>query len=275
MRPECNGLDLASFLLEPVQRLTRYPMLLKQILKYSDQSSEEGTLLAVAIDESQHLLDRVNQSMLEGEEQEKLLQLQRRISGQYRRPSIKLKNESSHSVVLPANLAGLTRSFGERKLIKSGIWIKQRSGRKLLTFLFSDFILLTEAQNVDTTIEILDDESVNLKVYRKAIHLDDIWSLQESESTSAEHRTLLLEAHEQASPLLVQIASDEYEDWIELISSSKRSLKISVPKPNVGADTQIGILKITILSADNLSPSSAYVITASTPKYCVFLSFHN
>lgn len=30
--PECRQLDLASFLLEPMQRITRYALLLKQVV---------------------------------------------------------------------------------------------------------------------------------------------------------------------------------------------------------------------------------------------------
>lgn len=35
-RPECNLLDLESFLIKPLQRVTKYPLLLKEILKHTE-----------------------------------------------------------------------------------------------------------------------------------------------------------------------------------------------------------------------------------------------
>lgn len=39
-RPSLRGLDLSSFLLIPMQRITRYPLLLKQILHYTDAGED-------------------------------------------------------------------------------------------------------------------------------------------------------------------------------------------------------------------------------------------
>lgn len=256
MKPECNGLDLASFLLEPVQRLTRYPMLLKQIQKYTNSPSEECNLLAIAIEESENLLNRVNKAMLEGEEFEKLCQLQRRLSnhGKFTHSS------SDHLSKLPETLTGLTRNFGERKLIKTGIWIKLRSRRKLLVFLFSDFLLMTEASSGETDLDLLDNEEAKLKIYRKAVHLDDIWLMREAESSKIpshfqncpDLRALELEAHD-AQPLLVHLQAEEFDDWIDTISMAKRKLKVMTPSLNSEVPNDIlGSLRLTIHSSSSL-----------------------
>lgn len=258
MEPECNGLDLASFLLEPVQRLTRYPMLLKQIQKYTNSPSEECNLLAIAIEESENLLNRVNKAMLEGEEFERLCQLQRRLSshGKFTHPS------ADHSSKLPKSLTGLTRNFGERKLIKSGLWIKLRSRRKLLVFLFSDFVLMTEASSGETDLSLLDDEETKLKIYRNAVHLDDIWVMREAESSKipsqflncTELRALELEAHG-TQPLLVHLPVHEFDQWIESISMAKRKLKImasSTSNPESTSNNILGSLKLSIASSSSL-----------------------
>ena len=256
MKPECNGLDLASFLLEPVQRLTRYPMLLKQIQKYTKSPSEECNLLAIAIEESKDLLNRVNKAMLEGEEFEKLCQLQRRLSihGKFTHSS------SDQLSKLPESLTGLTRNFGERKLIKTGLWIKLRSRRKLLVFLFSDFLLMTEATTGDTDLSLLNDEEARLKIYRKAVHLDDIWLMREAESTKVPSlfqncpnlRALELETHD-SQPLLVHLPTDDFDDWIDTISISKRKLKVIVPSSNSELSNNIlGSLKLAITSSSSL-----------------------
>ena len=256
MKPECNGLDLASFLLEPVQRLTRYPMLLKQIQKYTINPSEECNLLAIAIEESENLLNRVNKAMLEGEEFEQLCQLQRRLSSHG-----KFSHSSSDQFSkLPESLTGLTRNFGERKLIKTGLWIKLRSRRKLLVLLFSDFLLLTETTSGETDLSLLDDEDAKLKIYRKAVHLDDIWLMREAESAKIPHqfqnlsdlRALELEAHG-TPPLLVHLPFDEFDIWIEAISMAKRKLKVIASSMICeSANNILGSLRLSIASSSSL-----------------------
>lgn len=260
MRPECNGLDLASFLLEPVQRLTRYPMLLKQIQKYTISPSEECNLLAIAIEESENLLNRVNKAMLEGEEFDQLCQLQRRLSihGKYTQSS------SNHTLKLPKSLTGLTRNFGERKLIKTGIWIKLRSRRKLLVFLFSDFLLMTEAVSGETDLNLLEDEEGKLEIYRKAVHLDDIWLMREAESSKIPNqfqnnpdlRALEMEAHD-SQPLLVHLEAASFDDWIESISMAKRKLKIIEPT-TFDQQNVLGSLKLSIISTSILPTGINY-----------------
>lgn len=275
-RPECGGLDLASFLLEPVQRLTRYPMMLKQILKYTQSPSEECNLLAIAIEESENLLERVNKSMLEGEEFEQLVQLQRRLSSHGNFPNS--DNFSDKSRKLPDSLVGLTRNFGERKLIKKGLWIKLRSRRKLLVFLFSDFLLLTEATSGESDLVTLDDDEATLKIYRKAVHLDDIWLMREAESSKIPNnyqgdksfRALELEAHD-FTPLFVHVSAEEFDDWIDSISLAKRRLKTNPPslsQSNSGSSAILGSLRLSLLCASTLSSGN---FLYSNPVYIYFI----
>ena len=221
--------------------------------------SEECNLLAIAIEESEGLLERVNKSMLEGEEFEQLSQLQRRLSnhGKFSHS----ENFSSEGK-LPENLAGLTRNFGERKLLKCGIWTKLRSRRKLLVLLFSDFLLFTEAASGETDLSLLRNEEAKLKIYRKAIHLDDIWLMKETETSKIPNqyqnchdlRALELEAHDN-QPLFIHLSSDDFEEWIEMISIAKRKLKTIVPTSNSSnqqSSTLLGSIRLTILCATTL-----------------------
>lgn len=234
-------------------------MMLKQIQKYTNSMSEECNLLAIAIEESESLLERVNKSMLEGEEFERLSQLQRRLSN-----SAKFSHSESfpNDGKLPENLAGLTRNFGERKLLKTGIWIKLRSRRKLLVFLFSDFLLFTEASSGETDLSLLNDEDAKLKIYRNAIHLDDIWLMREAESSKVPNqyqnctdlRALELEAHD-TQPLLVHLQAEEFEAWIDTISVAKTKLKTFVSSQNRiqhHSSTLLGSLRLSVLGATAL-----------------------
>jgi hypothetical protein len=240
-------------------------MLLRQIQKYTLNPSEECNLLAISIEESEGLLERVNKSMLEGEEFEQLSQLQRRLSSHGKFSS---SDNSTNDSKLPENLAGLTRTFGERKLIKTGIWTKLRSRRKLFVLLFSDFLLFTEASSGETDLNLLQNEDAKLKIYRKAIHLDDIWVMKEAESSKIPSqyqnalnlRALELEAHDN-QPLLVHVPTEEFEKWIDTISIAKRRIKTIVPKhnaSNIQSSTLLGSARLSILCATTLPPGTLY-----------------
>ena len=43
-QPTVRGMDLSSFLLMPMQRITRYPLLLKQILNYTAPGEDHQQL---------------------------------------------------------------------------------------------------------------------------------------------------------------------------------------------------------------------------------------
>ncbi len=236
-------------------------MLLKQIKKYSDPHSDESEFIDLAIEESEALLQRVNVSMSEGEEQYRLQKLQRRLSSHNRLPSATPDYQSR----LPANLVGLTRSFSERKLLKSGIWIKLKSRRRLIVFLFSDFLMLTEASNSVTDLDALRDDNTKLKLYRAPIHLDNIWLLKEAEAAkvpdshknSKDFRALEIEAQD-LTPLHVHIKADEYDDWVESIAAAKRRLRgFNTHSATDNQNSVRGTLKITILSCNNLFSGKA------------------
>jgi hypothetical protein len=60
---ECDGLSLSSFLLTPVQRLPRYELLLKDLLKHTALDNKDSTYLGEAIDLLHEELIRLNTSI--------------------------------------------------------------------------------------------------------------------------------------------------------------------------------------------------------------------
>ena len=67
----CYGLDLQSFLLEPIQRIARYPLLIKQIIHYSEDEQRKRDLVK-ALQSSEQLLFKINEGIREGENRSKL-----------------------------------------------------------------------------------------------------------------------------------------------------------------------------------------------------------
>ncbi|XP_035715204.1 uncharacterized protein LOC110859364 isoform X2 [Folsomia candida] len=61
--PTCGGLDLGAFLLSPVQRMPRYILLLKQIIKYTEPTHPDFHDITTCLDRLRDYLKRLNDSM--------------------------------------------------------------------------------------------------------------------------------------------------------------------------------------------------------------------
>lgn len=72
--PITNKQDIKSFLIKPLQRLCKYPLLLKELKKYSPL--QDNPNLEKAIVEMSDVLNKVNESMHESDQQEIVLEIQ-------------------------------------------------------------------------------------------------------------------------------------------------------------------------------------------------------
>lgn len=125
--PTTRNLDLSSFLLIPMQRITRYPLLIRQILHYTD-SADEQRLVQGALDTAEKILNKINETIRDQEGRETLKRISENLwIGQGR-----------------LDLTAPTRYMGPRKLLKEGTLLKAKSGRKLHAFLCSDIFVLTD-----------------------------------------------------------------------------------------------------------------------------------
>ncbi|KAG5637919.1 hypothetical protein H0H81_002680 [Sphagnurus paluster] len=139
--PSARNLDLSSYLLAPMQRITRYPLLIKQILNHTENPTERSDIQQ-AVDVAEKILDHINETIRDMEGRETLRVLSQNLwIGQGR-----------------LDLTAPTRHMGPRKLIKEGVLIKAKSGRKLYAFLCSDTMVLTDEsmKNLYRMVRIFD-----------------------------------------------------------------------------------------------------------------------
>ncbi|KAI9449187.1 hypothetical protein F5148DRAFT_1248554 [Russula earlei] len=125
--PAARSLDISSYLLVPMQRITRYPLLVKQILQYteSDQDRDE---IERALHTAEDILDTINEAIRDHEGHDRLDALSHDLwVGQGR-----------------LDLTAPTRYLGDRKLLREGPLNKAKSGRKLRALLCNDIFLLTD-----------------------------------------------------------------------------------------------------------------------------------
>ncbi|KAI6009623.1 hypothetical protein F5J12DRAFT_44573 [Pisolithus orientalis] len=128
-----------------MQRLTRYPLLIRQILQYTDppapsldpSSAPRLTLslptehaeresIANALGRAEQILEEVNETMRDRESRARLGEVSRELR----------IGKDRLDLTLP------THHLGPRKLLKEGVLTKAKSGRKLRVILCSDILLL-------------------------------------------------------------------------------------------------------------------------------------
>ncbi|KAG0355389.1 Intersectin 1 (SH3 domain protein) [Gamsiella multidivaricata] len=127
-KPSCRGLDISSFLLQPLQRITRYPLLIKKILQYTEEDHIDHLLLSEALTSAEQFLDRINESIRSSETKQQLEDIQRKLPA----------GEMSEGLVLTSE----TKYLGRRQILYEGNLRKAKSGRKLYAYLFNDLLLL-------------------------------------------------------------------------------------------------------------------------------------
>ncbi|EGO21969.1 hypothetical protein SERLADRAFT_417338 [Serpula lacrymans var. lacrymans S7.9] len=134
--PVARSLDLSSYLLVPMQRMTRYPLLIRQILHYTEVAHDRDDITA-ALRIAEKILNHINETIRDQEGFERLKEISQNLwIGQGR-----------------LDLTAPTRHMGPRKLLKEGILLKAKSGRKLRSFLCSDILVLTD-ENAKTLYRI-------------------------------------------------------------------------------------------------------------------------
>ncbi|PRP83680.1 calmodulin-binding protein [Planoprotostelium fungivorum] len=123
---DLNGLGLQDFLVKPVQRICRYPLLLKELLRYTKDYHVDYEQLVLAHQQMEQLTSMVNES--------------------------KRYEESFAKIHQVANLLGMSEltDSEERMFIKEGELIamldgKSTKARSFTFFLFSDLLVFAKA----------------------------------------------------------------------------------------------------------------------------------
>ncbi|XP_077173072.1 intersectin-2 isoform X2 [Paroedura picta] len=162
--PRCKGMPLSSFLLKPMQRITRYPLLIKSILENTPESHPDSTNLKLALERAEELCSQVNEGVREKENSDRLEWIQSHVQ--------------CEGLAEQLIFNSLTNCLGPRKLLHSGKLYKAKSNKELFGFLFSDFLLLTYMvkQFVSTGSDKLfsPKSTSQFKMYKMPIFLNEV-----------------------------------------------------------------------------------------------------
>ena len=130
--PPAAVLDLMSYLIMPVQRVPRYELLLRELMRYTPGVHEEREVLEKALTKIQSIAQHINESGRRMEEMQRVMDVQARISGDYGTlllPHRRLVREGS-----------VQKMKGDKSGGGSGV-LGGGGGRRL--FVFNDLIIWT------------------------------------------------------------------------------------------------------------------------------------
>ncbi|XP_076834688.1 intersectin-2b [Brachyhypopomus gauderio] len=172
----CKGMPLSSFLLKPMQRITRYPLHIKNILESTPESHVDHAKLREALEKAEELCSQVNEGVREKENSDRLEWIQSHVQ--------------CEGITENLIFNSLTNCLGPRKLLHSGKLFKTKSNKELNAFLFNDFLLLTQAvkQFTSSGLDKLFSPKSNTqyKMYKSPVFLNEVLVKLPSDPSSDE-----------------------------------------------------------------------------------------
>ncbi|KAH0568927.1 intersectin-1 isoform X2 [Cotesia glomerata] len=257
--PRTKGMPLSSFLIKPMQRITKYPLIINKILEYTPNEHPDRQYLQEALAKAEEFCIQVNEGVREKENSDRLEWLQTHIA----------YNEDVLQEKLVFN--SLTNSAGPRKLLHYGILHKAKSGKELVAFLTNDFLLF--AQPLKTLpsgqqFSFERNENNKFKLYRKPIFLNELSMIGDSEPngniipTSDASRTLGLRDSSKRPIILLAPSASECTLWARKIREARKQFAkneknlLQRQRSRQAQFSSCGRILVTVLQGSSLKASA-------------------
>uniref|UniRef100_A0AAR5QBU5 Intersectin-1 n=1 Tax=Dendroctonus ponderosae TaxID=77166 RepID=A0AAR5QBU5_DENPD len=167
-----KGMPLSSFLIKPMQRITKYPLLISKIIENTPQNQPDFRLLEEALRISEKFLSCVNENIRLKENEERMAWLQQCV-------------QNDLNLVFNSN----TNKLGPRQLLHFSSFTKLKTGKELLGFLFNDFLMLVQPSKSNIgQFYFQKNTNITYKMYKQPILVQNLTASRES-SDSVEHGT--------------------------------------------------------------------------------------
>ncbi|XP_054165582.1 intersectin-1-like isoform X2 [Oppia nitens] len=240
-----NRLPLSSYLLKPMQRITKYPLLIGKILEHTPTNHIDFINCEKALTLSQDLCKRVNEGCRNTEDSQRLDWIQKQIKIDGLDQQIEFNSE--------------TNCLGRRQLLHAGTLVKANSGRELIAFLFNDFLLLTislkelpKVTNVFASDKAL---SSTYRIYKEPILLNNLTITELSQFETNLDPTLfqIYLNSQQKYYTFKAISVNERSLWVKSLDVSSRHFRdierinLSNKDINVSKHRKIGRLLVTVM----------------------------
>lgn len=160
--PAARGLPLSYYILIPMTRVIRYPLLVDKIIKYADKESQEKREFETAVNRLRGLCREAEQIVSQFESLQMGHWCQFHVKCEAIKPNLVFNSQ--------------THSQGPRVFLHSGVMQKARTGRVLIALLFNDILLLTTPdEQIDhpSSFKLSRSSDTELTLYRSPILLEE------------------------------------------------------------------------------------------------------
>ncbi|XP_056400794.1 pleckstrin homology domain-containing family G member 5 isoform X2 [Hyla sarda] len=146
---QCNRLKLSDMLVKPHQRLTKYPLLLKSILKKTDDHQIRESII-IMINSVERFINHVNSRMRQRQEQQRLAAIISRIDSY---EAVESSSDEVDKILkefckldLTAPMIGTSPDETRQLLLEGSLKMKEGKDSKMdvYCFLFTDLFLITK-----------------------------------------------------------------------------------------------------------------------------------
>ncbi|KAL6445056.1 hypothetical protein ACFW04_002162 [Cataglyphis niger] len=257
--PRTKGMPLSSFLIKPMQRITKYPLIIGKILEYTPIDHPDRQYLQEALAKSEEFCIQVNEGVREKENSDRLEWLQTHV----------MCDGLEEQLIFNS----LTNSLGPRKLLHYGILHKAKSGKELVGFLTNDFLLFVQPMKSSLSSQQFSferNEHQKFKMYRKPIFLNELSLLGESDGNSslsgsdaADNSSKILRLKDQKKPIILLASStNECSLWSKRIVEARRTFleneknRLQRQRSKQAQFGACGRILVTVLEGFNLKAPS-------------------
>ncbi|XP_075460244.1 rho guanine nucleotide exchange factor 12 isoform X2 [Ascaphus truei] len=223
--PLCRRLQLKDIIPTEMQRLTKYPLLLDNIAKYSDRPDEKEKVKKAA-DHCRQILNHVNQAVKEAENKQRLEDYQRRLDLSCLKPGEYPMMDELRSLDLT-----------KRKMFHEGplVWKVNRDKTiDLYTLLLEDILVLLQRQDDKLVLrcvsKILASTGDSKHVFSPVIKLNTVLVRQVATDNKALFVISMSENGAQIYELIANTVSEK-NVWQELITKMTATGKVADPRP--------------------------------------------
>ncbi|XP_069802587.1 rho guanine nucleotide exchange factor 12 isoform X2 [Dendropsophus ebraccatus] len=233
--PLCRRLQLKDIIPTEMQRLTKYPLLLDNIAKYSDQP-EEKMKVKNAADHCRRILNHVNQAVREAENKQRLEDYQRRLDLSYLKPG-------EYPMIDELRNLDLTK----RKMVHEGplAWkVDKDKIIHLYTLLLEDILVLLQRQDDKLILrchsKILTTTSDSKHIFSPVIKLNTVLFRQVATDNKAFFVISMSDNGAQIYELIANTVSEK-NVWHDLITRMAAASKVEDPRPAIPLQVTSGI----------------------------------
>ncbi|OWF43900.1 intersectin-1-like isoform X1 [Mizuhopecten yessoensis] len=243
--PRTKGMPLSSFLLKPMQRITKYPLMIGKILQYTPVGHPDHQNLMDALSKAEELCSQVNEGVRERENSDRLEWL--------------FNHVQCDGLSEKITFNSVTNCLGPRKLLYSGTLYKNKSNKELVGFLFNDFLMLVVPLTSSTSVFVFDPKAkAQYKMYKSPIFLNEVMVKKSADEDSETCQFQL--SHVDRVFNLRSTTQTERDAWCKKIEAASRHyLETEKQKREKTHQLRhtggVGRLLVLILEACHLQPS--------------------